>query len=486
MKNKNKTIITIATCLLLAGGLGATAYFAGPKNGSSSTEKTEANNKIADSNKTGNKGNSGNTNTEDNTGATVADMALKITDKDRDTSYSGAESKLIKLTDDSGTVKITEEGTYVVTGSTSDGMLIIDVDKEEDVHLILRDATINSSTSAAIYVLSADEVYITLEGDNVLSNGGKYVAIDENDIDAVIFSKDDLTINGSGSLTIDTDANHAIVCKDDMVITGGNYDINAKVDAINTNDSLAITDGTFKISCGDDAIHTDGILQIDGGNFDITAAEGLEGTYITINDGTLVINASDDGINAGQKVQDYTPTVIINGGDITITMGAGDTDGIDSNGNIYINGGTTRITGQSTVDYDGVAEKNGGTLIINGEETDTIPNQFMGGAPGQGGPGGRGNMGQFPEGFDGQMPEGFDGQMPEGFDGQFPGGFDGQMPEGFDGQFPGGFDGQMPDGFDGQFPGGKPGDSSEDQEQGNRGRQGRRTGTADNSGAESL
>jgi len=477
MKNKNKTIITIATCLLLAGGIGATAYFAGTKNGSSSTEKTEANNITADSNKSGNKGNSGssgNADQEDNTGATVADMALKITDKDKDTSYSGAESKLIKLTDDSGTVKITEEGTYVVTGSTSDGMLIIDVDKEEDVHLILKDATINSSTSAAIYVLSADEVYITVEGDNVLSNGGQYVAIDENDIDAVIFSKDDLTINGSGSLTINTEANHAIVCKDDMVITGGNFDINAKVDAINTNDSLAITDGTFKISCGDDAIHTDGILQIDGGNFDITAAEGLEGTYITINDGTLVINASDDGINAGQKVPDYTPTVIINGGDITITMGAGDTDGIDANGNIYINGGTTRITGQSTIDYDGVAEKNGGTLIINGEETDTIPNQFLGGAPnGQGVPGGNGGRGNM-------------GQIPDGFDGQFPGGFDGQMPEGFDGQFPSGFDGQMPEGFDGQFPGGKPGDSSDDQEQGNKGRQDRRTGTADNSGAESL
>lgn len=474
MKNKNKTIITIATCLLMAGGLGATAYFAGAKNGSSSTEKTVADN--GSTNKTGNKGNNANsgsnTNTGDNTGATVADMVLKITEKDMDTSYSGAESKLIKLTDDSGTVKITEEGTYVVTGSTSDGMILIEVDKEEDVHLVLRDATINSSTSAAIYVACADEVYITLEGSNTLSNGGKYVAIDENDIDAVIFSKDDLTINGSGSLSIDTDANHAIVCKDDMVITGGNYDINAKVDAINTNDSLAITDGTFKISCGDDAIHTDGILQIDGGEFDITAAEGLEGTYITINDGTLVINASDDGINAGQKVQDYTPTVIINGGDITITMGAGDTDGIDANGNIYINGGTTRITGQSTIDYDGVAEKNGGTLIINGQETDTISNQFMGGDPGaQGGKGERGNMGQMPNGFDGQLPEGFDGMTP---------------PNGFDGQMPNGFDGQMPEGFDGQFPGGKQGDSSDDQQQGNKGRQGRRSASANNSDAESL
>ena len=131
------------------------------------------------------------------------------------------------------------------------------------------------------------------------------------------------------------------------------------------------------------------------------AAEGLEGTYITVNDGTFVINASDDDINAAQKVSDYTATLIVNGGDITITMGAGDTDGIDSNGNIFINGGTIRITGMSTVDYDGIAEKNGGTLIINGQETDTIPNQFMGGSGGMGDQGFPGDMGG--QGFPGDM-----------------------------------------------------------------------------------
>ena len=81
------------------------------------------------------------------------------------------------------------------------------------------------------------------------------------------------------------------------------------------------------------------------------------------------------------------------GGNIKITMGQGDTDGIDSNGDLYITGGTIDITGQSTCDYDGKAEKTGGTLIINGEETDTIPNQMMGGHGGMGGPGG--DMGGF-------------------------------------------------------------------------------------------
>ncbi|MBO4496207.1 MAG: carbohydrate-binding domain-containing protein [Clostridiales bacterium] len=449
MSNK-KTIMAIALCVALAAGVGGVAYFAGTKNASASRgsnpetqpDNTNTNAKASNSSTSNSgSGNSGN--------ATVSDLALKITDKDKETTYDASKSNEINLDDTTGAVKISQEGTYIVTGSTADGMIVIDVGEEADVHLVLRDAKINSKNSAAIYVVSADEVYITLEGENTLSNGGTYKAIDENDIDAVIFSKDDLTINGSGTLNIDTQAEHAIVCKDDMVITGGTYNLTAKTDAINTNDSLAITSGTFNIECGDDAIHTDGILQIDGGTYEITAAEGLEGTYITINDGTFNINASDDGINAAQKVSDYKATLVVNGGDITIKMGAGDTDGIDSNGDIYINGGRIDITGQSTVDYDGTAEKNGGTLIINGTETDTIPNQFMGGGPGGrmgGGRGGNGD-GNFPGG-DGNFPGG-DGNFPGG-DGNFPG--DGSFPSDWtmpsDGSFPGG---DFPS--DGSFPG---------------------------------
>ena len=94
------------------------------------------------------------------------------------------------------------------------------------------------------------------------------------------------------------------------------------------------------------------------------------------------MHASDDGINAGQKSDAYTPTIEINGGNIKIPMGQGDTDGIDSNGNLVINGGTIDITGQSACDYDGTAQFNGGTLIINGVQTDTLPNQMMGGGRG--------------------------------------------------------------------------------------------------------
>ena len=435
MKNKTltrKIVLTIAICAVLAGSIGVAAYLKGKSNNSSSASNTITNSgKSGNSADNGNAGTAGSGSANSASGATVSDMALKISDKDNETTYNEAESKLIDLSSATGPVKITEAGTYIVTGKTDDGMIIVDVDGEsDDVHLILRDAVINSSSSAAVYVLSADEVYITLEGNNILSNGGKYEAIDENDIDSVIYSKDDLTINGSGSLTIDATVGHAIVCKDDMVITGGTYDLTAETDVINTNDSLAITGGTFNIKAGDDAIHTDGILQIDNGTFDITAAEGLEGTYITINDGTFTINASDDGINAAQKVEDYLATLVINGGNIKITMGQGDTDGIDSNGDIYINGGTIDITGQSTIDYDGTAVKNGGTLILNGVTTDTLPNQVMGGRGGgmQGDPNGNAGQGNMQEpgnmpGFDqGNMPADIPGSMPEGFDpGNMPG-----------------------------------------------------------------
>ncbi len=345
---------------------------------------------------------------------------LSVTDKDNDTSYDESAAEMISFTDSTGTVKITKAGTYIITGSTSDGMIIVEAGEEDDVHLILRDASITSSTSAAIYIISCDETYITLEGNNTLANGGEFKAIDENDIDAVIYSKDDLTINGSGTLNITSPAGHAVVCKDDMVITGGKYNLSAKEDGINTNDSLAITAGTFTVKVSDDAIHTDGLLQVDGGTFDITAAEGLEATYVLINNGDITISASDDGINAGQKSDAYTPTIEINGGNIKINMGQGDTDGLDANGNIIINGGTVDITGQSACDYDGTAQLNGGTLIVNGSQVDQIPNQMMGGRGGM-----RGNMGGDPN-ANGQMPN-FDpsssgsGQMPQMPDGSNPG-----------------------------------------------------------------
>ena len=109
-----------------------------------------------------------------------------------------------------------------------------------------------------------------------------------------------------------------------------------------------------------------------------------------INGGTINISASDDGINASNKSSAYDVIIEFNGGYTTIVMGQGDTDGVDANGSIYVNGGTIDVTAQmSSFDYDGSAQFNGGTIIVNGEEVSEIPVSMMGG----GMMGGRGGMG---------------------------------------------------------------------------------------------
>ena len=322
------------------------------------------------------------------------------------------------------TVTITGAGTYIISGSLSNGSIIVNAGEDDKVQLVLSGVSINSDNYAAIYVKQADKVFITLADstENTLSNGGSFTQTDDNNVDAVIFSKDDITFNGTGTLKITSPAGHGIVGKDEVTITSGTYDITAANHAISANDLIAvaggaftlsagkdglhsensddetlgniyIADGTFTIKVSDDAIHANTMLQIDGGTFDITAAEGLEGTYIRINGGTIDISASDDGINAANKSSAYTATVEINDGEITIEMGSGDTDGVDSNGNIVINGGTIDVTGNSSFDCDGTAEYNGGTIIVNGQQVDSIPNQMMGG--GMGGMGGMGRMHQF-------------------------------------------------------------------------------------------
>jgi len=326
------------------------------------------------------------------------------------------------------TITITEEGTYILSGELEDGSVIIDASKDAKIQLVLNNVEINSKTFAPIYVAQADKVFITLaEGStNALSNGGSFEQIDDNDVDAVIFSKDDITLNGTGILTIISPAGHGIVGKDEVTITDGTYNITALKNAIRANDSIAIADGNFTLNADSDGLHAekndddsfgsiyikDGIFNIDakddgihatttlivdGGDFNIKAAEGMEATNITINGGDISIEASDDGINAANKSSLYDVKITFNGGSTTIVMGAGDTDGVDSNGDIEVNGGTINVTGNSTFDYDGSGVINGGTVIVNGEEVTSLPNQMMGGG-----------MGKMQNGQNG--PNGFNGQ----------------------------------------------------------------------------
>ena len=330
---------------------------------------------------------------------------------------------------DGQNVSITKEGVYVISGSAKNVTITVDAADDAKVQLVLDGVSVTNTDSPVIYVKNADKVFVTTQGENSLSVTGSFAADGNTNTDAVIFSKDDLVLNGTGSLTVSSTDN-GISCKDDIKITGGTITIDCTSDAIEANDSISIAAGTINITskkdglhaedsddntkgsiyiCGgtltvnasDDAIHAETVAQIDDGTFDLTAAECIEATYVQINGGTVNISSSDDGINAAHKSNACEVAVEITGGYITIKMGAGDTDGIDSNGNLYISGGTIDVTAQSPFDYDGQATHTGGTLIVNGTETNEITNQMMGGGMrgGQGGMqgGNRGNMQEMPQ-----------------------------------------------------------------------------------------
>ena len=294
-------------------------------------------------------------------------------DRDMEQSPDTSDAQTIEVTDGQ-TLSITEEGTYILQGTASDCTVLVNA-PEARVQFILDNVTVSNTSSPAIYVLDADKCFVTTaEGSgNALTVSGTFTEDTENDVktDAVIFSKSDLTLNGTGTLTISSTDN-GITSKDELTVTGGTYNITASGKGLESNDSIAICDGTFTID----------------------AKEGMESTYIRIDGGTFEISASDDGINAAANSEKNEVQVEINGGTLSIRMGAGDTDGIDSNGDLTINGGNISIECNSPFDYDGTGALNGGTVAVNGEEVTELTNQFGGGM----GKGGMGKEGMIPDG----------------------------------------------------------------------------------------
>ena len=202
------------------------------------------------------------------------------------------------------TVTITAEGTYIFSGTLSEGQIVVDADNAK-VQIVFDNVDITCASSAAVYVKSAEKVFVTLaEGaQNTLRNTDEYVAIDDNNIDAVIFAKSDLTLNGTGSLTIVSAEGHGIVSKDDLKITGGTYDITAAGHALSGKDSVRIADGTFILTAEKDGIHAEN-------------ADDEEKGYIYIADGDFAITSDGDGMDASNIVQ-------IEDGTFDITAGGG-------------------------------------------------------------------------------------------------------------------------------------------------------------------
>ena len=246
-----------------------------------------------------------------------AEDADMFSARDYEIGYDESNSIQIKLNGDSvscdsdsvaisdTTVTIRDEGTYILSGTLRNGRIVVDAEKTDKPQLVLNGASIHCETSAPLYVAQADKVFVTLPKDskNTLSNGGTFTAVDENNIDAVIFSKEDLTLNGEGSLTVTSPAGHGIVSKDDLVCTGGNYTVKAASHALDANDSVRLKNAAFTLDAGKDGIHAE-----------ITEDTDLGFVYIA--SGTLHVTADGDGISAGAYMQ-------IKGGSFSVESGGG-------------------------------------------------------------------------------------------------------------------------------------------------------------------
>ncbi|WP_248758610.1 carbohydrate-binding domain-containing protein [Pseudarthrobacter sp. SSS035] len=328
---------------------------------------------------------------------TLADGGSKVA--------SGSSSDAVTV--DGDTVTISAPGTYRLTGSLSDGQVVVAAGEEDVVRIILDGAEITSSTGSPFVVQSANEAIVFLEDgtSNSLSDASAYADTAEDAPNAALYSQADLTIAGTGSLSVDGNFNDGISSKDGLVLAAGTVTVNATDDGIVGKDYAVLLDGAYQVTAGDDGFKSDneedegrGWVLINGGTLNVSASddgikafntltiaagvttveeseEGLEAQHIVMSGGTANVTANDDGVNASggaststsgggmggggeMAVGDYT--VDVTGGSLTINAQG---DGLDSNGNASISGGTVVVNGPTN--------SGNGALDVNGELTVT-------------------------------------------------------------------------------------------------------------------
>lgn len=357
---------------------------------------------------------------------TYLNAADMFTNRDKEIGYDDSSAALITLADNASScsdksvsindnaVTITKEGTYLLSGSLSNGRIVVDAGDTDKVRLVLDSVDINCNSSAAIYVKNADKVFVTLASGSANSlSSENFDSIDDNNIDGTIFAKSDLTINGSGSLTVQSPNGHGIVSKDDLKITGGTYHITAASSTLSGKDSVRIADGVFSLYAGKDGIHSEnsdsaekGFIYIGGGNFTMECdSDGLDASStLQVDSGTFSLLVEDDAFHADGDL-------IINDGNVIIDKCY---EGLEGQ-TVTINGGNITLDAQD----DGINATDGSSSEDLGgfEKKDAVaPKDFDGR-----------EMPSDPEGFDnfkkkdGTDPKNFDGRempsAPEGFDG---------------------------------------------------------------------
>lgn len=262
--------------------------------------------------------------------AAKSDIDASIAAEDIDVGYDEESSVGIKFADGSAaidgegataegeTVTISQAGTYILSGTATNGRIIVSADKTAEIKLIFNGVDITCADNAPLLVSKAKKVYIVLEDgtENVLTDSASYsLGEDDSNTDGAIFSKADLTINGSGTLTVNANYKHGIVSKDDLVITDGNINVTSASTAMEGKDSVKISGGTFNISAGTNGIKSNnteasdkGFISVTGGTFTVVANnDAFEAeTVLSIQDGSFDITTGGGSANASIK-SDGTP-----------------------------------------------------------------------------------------------------------------------------------------------------------------------------------
>lgn len=279
-----------------------------------------------------------------------------------------------------GSVTITKAGTYRLSG-TFTGQIIVNAGDSDKVQLVLDNASITKEGSAALYIINADKVFVTtVKGtENTLSSMGEFASSDdETNVDGAIFSKADITFNGSGTLNVKCESKHGIVTKDDLKITGGTYNITSASQGLSGKDSVRIAGGNITVTSGTDGIHSEntddtekGYVYISGGTLNITSGKDCidaSGT-VDIKDGTFTFKAGGGSSEktTGDSTESYKG--IKADGVLTISGGTFDIDTLDdaihSNADVTVSGGTLDIsTGDDGIHSDNNTVVSGGEINI--------------------------------------------------------------------------------------------------------------------------
>ena len=315
-------------------------------------------------------------------------------------------------------VTVEQPGDYYITGTTSNGQICVNADITAKIRLIFAGVDMTCKDSACVLVRMADKVVITLADGTVnrfADAGAEYTARgDIYGVDAVIFAKEDLTINGSGAMTVEAGYAHGICTKDDLVLCGGTVTVTAKDKGLVGEDSVRIRNCDLTVNAGDDAVHTKtdykegkGFIYLESGNVNrsckddamhaatallmeggnLTVAEckeGLEAATVVIGGGEVDITSSDDGVNAAYLLGEEEPYDAAGSTDPHVQQDAfiriengtlhilADGDGLDTNGTLRIAGGNITVDGpakegNAALDSGCGIYLDGGTVIALGD-----------------------------------------------------------------------------------------------------------------------